>query len=155
MRTAIAACLFALSCAGAQAEAFHLTDVQGKEHQLSAYRGKWVLVNVWATWCAPCIKEMPELEALSRARLDVVVLGLAADGEDPQKVARFARALKVSYPIIAGDAAALRQFPVRAYPTTLLFDPTGAQVMLREGRITRADIDGALTPDSRKLAIAK
>lgn len=153
MRARFALCLLALLCAGAQAETFHLTDLQGREHSLAAHRGKWVLVNIWATWCAPCINEMPELEALSRARPDVVVLGLAADGEDARKVASFAKALKVSYPIIAGDATALHQFPVRAYPTTLLFDPSGAQVMLREGRITRADIDGAL--ETRKLAIAK
>jgi thiol-disulfide isomerase/thioredoxin len=126
------------------AYSFHLTDVQGQPHSLERYRGKWVVLNVWATWCAPCIKEMPELEALSHARDDIVVLGLAADGDSLAKLRRYAQALHVSYPIIAGDAALLQQFKVKAYPTTLLFDPAGALVLTRMGQITRAEIETQL-----------
>jgi hypothetical protein len=61
------------AAACAPASSMHLTDLQGKVHTLEGYRGNWVVLNVWATWCAPCIKEMPELEALSHTRPDLVV----------------------------------------------------------------------------------
>lgn len=132
--------VLALAASAIPADAMHLTDVKGKLHTLDGYRGKWVVLNVWATWCAPCIKEMPELEALSRARPDVVVLGLAADGDNVEKIVQFAEALRVSYPIVAGNAALMKTYKVQAYPTTLLFDPKGKLVMTRLGQISRQDI---------------
>lgn len=128
---------------------FHLTDVQGQQHTLERYRGKWIVLNVWATWCAPCIKEMPELEALSHARDDIVVLGLAADGDSLAKLRRYAQALHVTYPIIAGDTQTLQQFRVKAYPTTLLFDPKGALVLTRLGQITRGELEVHLPASAR------
>lgn len=139
--------LAALLCAYAlqvQAASFTLTDTAGATHALADYRGKWVVVNVWASWCAPCLAEMPELEALSRGRVDVVVLGLAADGVDASRVNQFAHRLGVSYPVIAGDDKALRQFRLRAFPTTVVYDPQGEQALVKEGRITRADIEGLI-----------
>lgn len=134
-----AAVLALAACAG-PGGAMHLTDVKGQLHTLDGYRGKWVVLNVWATWCAPCIREMPELEALSRARPDVVVLGLAADGEDVEKIVQYAVALRVTYPVIAGNAAMMQEYKVRAYPTTLLFDATGQLVLTRMGQISRQDL---------------
>lgn len=134
------AALLALAAGAFPASAMHLTDVKGRLHTLDGYRGKWVVLNVWATWCAPCIKEMPELEALARARPDVVVLGLAADGEDVEKIVEFAQALRVTYPVIAGNAAMMKEYKVRAYPTTLLFDRRGQLVLTRLGQISRQDL---------------
>jgi len=128
----------------APAHAMYLIDVQGRLHTLDAYKGKWVVLNVWATWCAPCIKEMPELQALASSRDDVVVLGLAADGDDVPRLRRFARALKVSYPIIAGNDKLMKEFKVQAYPTTLLFNAQGRLVLTRLGQITKADLDARL-----------
>lgn len=139
VRAATAGLLAVAACLPAQA--MHLTDLQGKTHTLESYRGKWVVLNAWATWCAPCIKEMPELEALSHARSDVVVLGLAADGENVQRLRQFATALRVTYPIIAGDEKKMQEFKVRAYPTTLLFNPQGKLVLTRLGQITRAELE--------------
>ncbi|UGQ46413.1 TlpA family protein disulfide reductase [Massilia endophytica] len=136
------AALLAAACL--PAAAMHLTDVQGKAHTLEAYRGKWVVLNVWATWCAPCIKEMPELEALARTRSDVVVLGLAADGDNVVRIRQFAQALRVSYPIIAGNEELMKEFKVKAYPTTLLFDGEGKLVMTKMGQVTRAELDARL-----------
>ncbi len=134
-----AALVAVASCAPAQA--MHLTDLQGKTHTLESYRGKWVVLNAWATWCAPCIKEMPELEALSHARADVVVLGLAADGDSVQRLRQFAKALRVTYPIIAGNDKLMAEMKVNAYPTTLLFNPEGKLVLTRKGQITRAELE--------------
>lgn len=139
--------LAALLCACAlqvQAAPFTLTDTAGATHALADYRGKWVVVNVWASWCAPCLAEMPELEALSRGRGDLVVLGLAADGLDARRVDQFAQRLGVSYPVIAGDEQALRQFRLRAFPTTVVYNPQGEQALVKEGRVTRAEIEGLI-----------
>ena len=121
-----------------------LTDLQGRSHSVEAYRGKWVVLNVWATWCAPCIKEMPELEALAQARSDVVVLGLSARGENPERLRQFALALRVNYPIIAGNDANLRDLAIKAYPTTLLYDPEGKLVLTKLGQVTMRDLNAHL-----------
>lgn len=126
------------------AATFSLTDTQGRTHTLKSHPGQWVLVNLWATWCAPCLAEMPELEALSKARPDLVVLGLAVDGQSPRRVMQFAEKLKISYPIIAGNADMARQFGAKGYPTNLLYDATGKQVLVKEGPITRQEIEAIL-----------
>lgn len=141
-RAAAAALLAAMTWAPAQA--MHLMDVQGKLHTLEVHKGKWVVLNVWATWCAPCIKEMPELQALARSRDDVVVLGLAADGDDVARLRQFAQALRVTYPIIAGNDKLMKEFKVQAYPTTMLFNAQGKLVMTRLGQVTKADLDAHL-----------
>ena len=141
-RVAAAALLAAASWA--PAHAMHLMDVQGQLHTLEANKGKWVVLNVWATWCAPCIKEMPELQALAQSRDDVVVLGLAADGDDVARLRRFAQALRVTYPIIAGNDKLMKEYKVQAYPTTLLFNAQGKLVLTRLGQVTKADLDAQL-----------
>jgi thiol-disulfide isomerase/thioredoxin len=135
----------------ALADPFRLTDTSGAVHALTAYRGKWVVLNVWATWCVPCIREMPELESLSKSRGDIVVLGLAADGDNPRRLKQYAQALHATYPIIAGDAAILRPFGIRAYPTTLLFDPAGVQVLRREGPVTSQEIGAVVDAHEGRL----
>jgi thiol-disulfide isomerase/thioredoxin len=134
---AVAACM--------PATAMNLTDLQGQTHTLETYRGKWLVLNVWATWCAPCIKEMPELEALSHARGDVAVIGLAADGNNVPRLRQFAKALRVTYPIVAGNDALMKEFKVQAYPTTLLYNPDGKLVMTRLGQVTRVELEARLT----------
>jgi thiol-disulfide isomerase/thioredoxin len=138
------ALLAALAWMPAQAQAMHLIDLQGQLHTLEIHKGKWVVLNVWATWCAPCVKEMPELQALARARADVVVLGLAADGDDVARLRQFTDALRVSYPIIAGNDGMIKEFKVQAYPTTLLFNAQGQLVMTRLGQVTKAELEARL-----------
>lgn len=125
---------------------FSLTDTEGKTHSLASHAGKWVLVNLWATWCAPCLAEMPELEALNKSRSsDLVVLGVAVDGQPVSRVAQFADKLGVTYPIVAGNAAMARQFGPRGYPTSILYDASGHQVLVKEGPVTRQEIESALS----------
>ena len=132
-----------LLCA-ASPSAFSLIDTQGRNHTLEAHQGKWVLLNLWATWCAPCLNEMPELEALQQSRSDLVVLGLAVDGQSPARVAQFAEKLHVRYPVIAGNEAMARQFKARGYPTSILFDKNGRQVSVTEGAVTRQQVENML-----------
>lgn len=84
-----------------------LTDLQGEALDLQDYRGRIVLLNFWATWCAPCLREMPELEQASQ-RIDgnrAAILGIAAD--DPAEAARFAEQLKIAYRIASGEPDAV------------------------------------------------
>ena len=128
----------------ASAAAFTFTDINGKTQSLAGYQGKWVLLNLWATWCQPCLLEMPELEALSKARKELVVLGLAVDGQDARRLRLFADKLKVSYPIIAGNEALAQPFGAKGYPTSILYDAAGKQVLFKEGPITRQEIEKLL-----------
>lgn len=134
----------------AVAAGFSFTDIQGRPHSLASHQGKWVLVNLWATWCAPCVAEMPELEALSKSRDDLIILGLAVDGQNAGRVAEFAKKLNVTYPIIAGSPELAQQFSPKGYPTSILYDPHGQQVMVKEGPIVRKEIEEILNRKSAR-----
>ncbi len=133
----------------ASAASFSLTDTQGRTHALENYQGKWVLVNLWATWCAPCLAEMPELEALSKSRSDLIVLGLAVDGQSARRVMQFAQKLNISYPIIAGNEKLAHQFKPRGFPTTILYNQSGKQVLFKEGPVTRLEIENVITEQKK------
>ena len=62
--------------------AFDIADTTGKHHRLADYKGRWVVLNYWATWCVPCIQEIPEIADFQRAHPEVVVLGIAIDAEE-------------------------------------------------------------------------
>lgn len=134
-----------LLCSGLTSAAdFSFADTRGELQTLARYRGQWVLLNLWATWCTPCLAEMPELEALSKSHQDVVVLGLAVDGQDARRVTHFAEKLHVTYPVIAGNADSAKQFKTRGYPTSFLFDRSGLEVLRKEGVITRQEVETAV-----------
>ena len=86
------------------AQAFTLVDSKGKKHSLAQYKGKWVLVNFWATWCPPCLEEIPDLVALhENKKNNLIVLGVAMDYQDGKAVLQFSDQMMVTYPIILGD----------------------------------------------------
>lgn len=136
--------------AGAGAAGFSFTDIQGGNHTLAGYQGKWVLLNVWSTANPSCLLEIPELETLSKSRKDLVVLGLAVDGQNPRKVAQFIGKLTVTYPIIAGNQKQAKQFDIRSYPTSILYDPSGKQVLFHEGIGAKKDIESLLSGNAVK-----
>ena len=106
-------------------------------------RGRWVVVNFWATWCAPCIKEIPDLNALDAAREDVVVVGLAYEETTPEALRRFyAEKVRPEYPVAIVDVfnpPADFKTP-RGLPYTVLLDPTGKVAREFLGPVTGADI---------------
>jgi thiol-disulfide isomerase/thioredoxin len=78
-------CLLTFLSSAAQSQGFSFADTSGKIHSLSDYRGKWVLINFWATWCPPCLEEIPDLVSLYESRKDVIVIGIVMDYRDPKR----------------------------------------------------------------------
>ena len=133
----------ALSWTGYAAN-FSLEDLQGKTYRLSDYRGKWVLVNYWATWCPPCLDEIPELISLHNAHhdKDLLVIGVAIDSGSINKVADFAQAHGISYPVVMGNREITDQIgAVEVLPVSFLYNPKGDQVSYHTGKVTRASIE--------------
>jgi thiol-disulfide isomerase/thioredoxin len=128
------------------AAAFDLTDTTGQRHRLADYKGRWVVVNFWATWCTPCIAEIPEIAQFSKDRAkDVVVIGVALDVEDSEeKTKQFAKKVGHSYPLVLGDDAVEKQLgKVRGLPTTRIYDPAGKRVYDQLGPVTKKSLDEA------------
>jgi len=125
------------------AQAFTFTDSKGKTHTLEQYKGKWVLVNFWATWCPPCREEIPDLIALHENRKNnLVVIGVAMDYRDPKEVLQFADQMMISYPLVLGNYKLADQVGnVPGLPTTYLYNPQGKQVAYNVGAVTREAIE--------------
>jgi thiol-disulfide isomerase/thioredoxin len=121
-----------------EALAFDLTDTQGKRQRLADFRGRWVVLNFWATWCVPCIQEIPEITAFHREHENVVVIGVAVDAEDVAKTKRFAVKVGHEYPLVLSDDAVEKQLgSMKALPTTRIYDPAGKLIYDRAGRVDR------------------
>jgi thiol-disulfide isomerase/thioredoxin len=138
---------------------FTLTDTQGKSHSLAGYRGKWLIVNFWATWCAPCLEEIPDLVAIRESRKDLEVIGVAMEFQDARQVVQFADGMFVNYPIVLGDRKISERIgKVDGLPTTFIYDPQGRLAQRHVGKITRKQIERligvkkAVLPD---LAVAE
>jgi thiol-disulfide isomerase/thioredoxin len=124
------------------ADNFTLTDVDGGSHSLSGYRGKWVIVNFWATWCPPCLEEIPDLVALKESRKNVEIIGIAMEFQDSKQVIQFADGMFVNYPIVLGDRKISESIgQVDGLPTTFIYDPRGKLARRHVGKITRRQIE--------------
>ena len=124
---------------------FTLTDAQGKSHSLAGYRGKWVIVNFWATWCPPCLEEIPDLIAIKESRKDVQVIGIAMEFQDARQVMQFADGMFVNYPIVLGDRKISESIgQVDGLPTTFIYDPLGRLAERHVGKITRKQIERSI-----------
>ncbi len=123
---------------------FVMKDLSGKEHRLTDYQGKWVLVNYWATWCPSCLDEMPDFVSLyeQRKAKDLVVLGVAVDYKNEREVRHFVDDMLVSYPIILGTPKIFAQFGnPQVLPTTLIYNPQGKLVKVKRGLVTKQSIE--------------
>ena len=125
---------------------FSLKDRAGKLTSVADFGGKSLVINFWATWCAPCQREIPLLEALHSewAGRDVAVLGVAVDHRD--KLLEFADRFKIGYPLLIGeqdalDAAAAFGVESPVFPFTVFTDRRGEVVALFVGELHRPQAD--------------
>lgn len=113
---------------------FTLVDLQGKEWHLRDLKGKIVLVNFWATWCPPCRKEMPDLQALYDKYKDQGFLVLSISDEENSKVAPFISERKISYPVLLDPGRKVNDaFQVMGIPKSFVYN--------REGKLVAQSID--------------
>jgi len=113
---------------------FTLTDLQGKSWTLSELRGKVVLVNFWATWCPPCRKEMPDLEALYSRFKDQGLVILAISDEEAGNVQPFIAERKITYPVMLDPGRKVNElFQVDGIPKSFVYN--------REGKLVAQSID--------------
>jgi len=135
--------LLACCVAAVSAQPFEFKDMQGNVQRLVDYRGKWVLVNFWATWCPPCLEEVPDLVALHEAHKakDLVVIGVALDSTE-KSVKAFVAKRNVTYPIVLGDYDMAEQVgQVEVLPTSYLYNPQGELVSYQEGLLSRESVE--------------
>jgi peroxiredoxin len=113
---------------------FTLTDLEGKKWRLKELRDRVVLVNFWATWCPPCRKEMPDLDALYRAYGKKGLVVLAISDEEGGKVKTFLAAHGVSYPVLLDAGRKVNEeFHVEGIPKSFIYD--------RQGKLAAQSID--------------
>ena len=128
-----------------QSADFTLTDLQGKAWRLQDLRGKVVLVNFWATWCPPCRKEMPDLDALYNKFKDQGFVVLAISDEESAKVSPFIAEHKVSYPVLLDPGRKVNDtFVVEGMPKSFVYDRSGKMVAQSIDMRTRNQFMGML-----------
>jgi thiol-disulfide isomerase/thioredoxin len=153
----LALCLAACSASDRDADGaartpapdFSLPDLAGNTVSLSDFRGRPVVIDFWATWCPPCVFQVPELNALWEAHReagDLAVVGVAVDVEGAEVVAPWASEQGVGYTILIGDEELARKFGVLGFPTLVLVDPEGAIDSLHVGLIEHAELEDLVAP---------
>lgn len=127
-----------------------VATLDGPVFDLSAKRGQWVVVNYWATWCSPCLKEMPDLRAFAESRDDVALIGLAYEDISVEDMRAFLNKHPAGYPIAIVDVYnPPKDFPApRGLPMTWLIAPDGHVAKRFLGPVTGRDLAQAISAAS-------
>jgi peroxiredoxin len=157
LSSALVLCLAVVACSGREGDQaqtdpvaapdFTLPDLAGKPVRLADFRGKTVVIDFWATWCPPCIFQVPELNQFwtaNQAAGDVSVLGVAVDAEGASVVAPWVEEQGVQYPILIGSEALAREFGAMGFPTLVIVKPDGNIDSLHVGLIELSQLEQIL-----------
>jgi len=128
---------------------FELKGADGSPISLADHRGKPVVIDFWATWCVPCIYQVPELNAFWKAHReadDVAVIGVAVDVEGASVVAPWIEEKGVEYQIAIGDEGLAREFGVMGFPTLAIINPDGEIESLHVGLVEVEDLEQLVAP---------
>ena len=127
---------------------FSVPSLNGNPSALDAYRGRVVVMNLWASWCPPCRAEMPDLQRLYQVykTRNLVVLGVD-QGESAQRVGQFAQSLGIHYPILLDQQQQYgRVYAALGLPTTILVNRDGVVVHGFDGPLSYQQMVAAVTP---------
>ncbi len=132
-------------------ENWSLTDTSGKQWNLSDFRGKWVLVNFWATWCPPCLAEIPDLSKMGKGGKKIAVIGIAVSYRSQEEVLDFMKKHAIPYPVVLGSEDIASSFGgIESLPTSFLYSPDGKLVGQHEGPLTQDEIENFLASSRKK-----
>ena len=120
-------------------------DTDGNGYRYSDIQGKWQVINYWATWCAPCIREIPELIRLNENNDNVVVFGVNFDAPEGEEITRQIEKMGITFPVYQEDPAAHLGIEMpEVLPTTVLIDPEGKIAGVLVGPQTEASLLSAM-----------
>ena len=154
---ALALALLALACrvesapgvdaeaGGPRAPEFTLPDLLGNQISLADHRGRPVIVDFWATWCAPCTQQIPVLNAFQAAHYgEVAVIGISVDTQGIEVVAPFAIEHDIQYPVLVGSESLAQEYGAFGFPSLYVIAPDGTIAANHVGVITREELEEAL-----------
>lgn len=144
-----AAANMAATDAGETVLGLTLPDMDGVDQPLAQWRGNVMVVNFWATWCPPCIKEIPEFAAVSRRHADAAVQFVGISIDTLENVQAFDEEVQVPYPLLIGTHETLRQFAdlgnaPQAMPFTIILDREGQMRHVKLGTLNEEELESKI-----------